>query len=113
MSHRFENLITLFFYTMKRNFLKKLTDAGNQIFMITADDLKDFAFSIAAEMRVAKCNQDVNNDYMTAKEVCAKLGISRPTLWRWAKTKYLVPIYIGKTRRYKSEDVNRVLGKKK
>lgn len=73
------------FYIMKK-LSKKLADGGNQIFMITAKDLQNFAVSIAADMSVAETIKklianSISKEFLSTKEVCTILRISRPTLW--------------------------------
>lgn len=50
--------------------------------------------------------------YPSIKKVAEILDVDKSTLWRWAKSGYLVPIEIGGKRRYRMSDVNRILGKK-
>lgn len=47
--------------------------------------------------------------YLTREQVMQKLNITGPTLWRWGKRGYLVPINIGGNRRYKSTDIDEIL----
>lgn len=47
--------------------------------------------------------------YLTREQVMQKLNITAPTLWRWSKSGYLVPINIGGNRRYKSTDIDEIL----
>lgn len=51
--------------------------------------------------------------YPSIKKVAEILDVDKSTLWRWAKSGYLVPIEIGGKRRYRMSDVNRILGKSK
>lgn len=50
--------------------------------------------------------------YPSAKKVCEMLDVTKPTLWRWEKTEYLVPVRIGGKVRYKMSDVKRILGER-
>lgn len=47
--------------------------------------------------------------YLTVEKAGEMLGVSRVTLWRWAKDNYLSPIEVGGKRRYRLSDVNRIL----
>lgn len=47
---------------------------------------------------------------LSSREVTKMLGVSQPTLWRWQKSGYLVPLNVGGLRRYRLSDVNRILG---
>lgn len=65
----------------------------------------------------AKTNIFVRPDYwnqksphlLTREMVMEKLNIVPSTLWRWAKSGYLVPVNVGGQRRYKSTDVDEIL----
>ena len=48
--------------------------------------------------------------YPSAAKVAEILDVNKTTLWRWAKSGYLVPIEIGGKRRYRMSDVKRLLG---
>lgn len=58
------------------------------------------------EQQITKANEE---SYPTVDEVVSMLGVSKTTLWRWAKMKYLNPIEIGGKRRYKMSDVKNLL----
>ena len=47
--------------------------------------------------------------YPSREKVMELLGVSEATLWRWAKTGYLVPLNVGGKRRYRMSDVKRIL----
>lgn len=47
--------------------------------------------------------------YPSAYKVAEILDVSRPTLWRWEKIGYLVPIRVGGKVRYKMSDVKRII----
>jgi len=48
--------------------------------------------------------------YLTGEQVMGKLNIVPSTLWRWNKRGYLVPVKVGGENRYKSTDIDRILG---
>lgn len=48
--------------------------------------------------------------YPSVTKVAEILDVDKTTLWRWAKSGYLVPIEIGGKRRYRMSDVKRILG---
>ena len=53
---------------------------------------------------------DANTEtYPSADKVAEMLDVSRPTLWRWEKIGYLVPIRVGGKVRYKMSDVKRII----
>ena len=47
--------------------------------------------------------------YPSVDKVCEMLDVSKPTLWRWEKSQYLVPVRIGGKVRYRMSDVKRIL----
>lgn len=50
-----------------------------------------------------------NVELRTREEVLKTLNVSPSTLWRWAKSGYLVPINVGGQSRYKSTDIDEIL----
>lgn len=50
--------------------------------------------------------------YPSAAKVAEILDVNKTTLWRWAKSGYLVPIEVGGKRRYKMSDIKRIFGTK-
>ncbi len=50
--------------------------------------------------------------YPSADKVAEMLSVSKPTLWRWEKSGYLIPVRIGGKVRYKMSDVKRILGER-
>ena len=49
--------------------------------------------------------------YVTPDEAKVQLHVDRSTLWRWAKTGYLIPIEVGGKRLYKQSDIDIILNK--
>ena len=105
---------------MKSNLLEALSDGRNAIIMTTTSDVKDLAREVArvviAELKPfinEGANQISNKDYLTANEVCEIVGVSKPTLWRWANNGYLTPIMVGagkcKVRKFRTIDIKRIL----
>lgn len=60
----------------------------------------------ALEQQITDANAET---YPSRKKVMEILDVSEPTLWRWAKEGYLVPINCGGKRRYRMSDVKRIL----
>lgn len=117
---------------MSNNLFRKLANAlaadQNPILMVTAADLKEFAITVAEEVMrqtptptpvegISDDDGTSGNRILTAKETTELLKISLPTLWRWGKKGYLVPIQIGDgivtQRRYSYNDVMRIIKKGK
>lgn len=57
-------------------------------------------------------NCQTENDepkYMTTNETAKYLNVTRSTLWRWNKDKYLCPSKVGKKNMYKTTDINKII----
>lgn len=130
---------------MAKDIMEVLAEGGNQLVLTTAEDLKILARAVVEEMRApedgkthylaeenARLREEImrlkaqiqeqnskdgnsTTGLMSSKDVCQLLGVSLPTLWRWQKAGFLVPLKIGKGKnslKYKREDVNRILSKR-
>ena len=77
--------------------IRELLDSGqNVIIAVTPADLKEFALSVAEEVRSAMESSEPSDARLTLREAASMLGVTTGTLWRWRKTGYLVPDgYIG------------------
>lgn len=77
--------------------IKELLDSGqNVIIAVTPADLKEFAMTVAEELKSAGESSEPPDVRLTLKDAAAMLGVTTSTLWRWRKTGYLVPDgYIG------------------
>lgn len=60
----------------------------------------------ALEQTITDANAET---YPSVDKVCEMLDVSKPTLWRWEKSGYLLPVRIGGKVRYKMSDVKRLL----
>lgn len=49
---------------------------------------------------------------MTREDVAKALNVTLTTLWRWAKTGYLVPVKIGTKVLYRASDIDALLNRK-
>ena len=62
------------------------------------------------EQQISEVNTET---YHSISEVARILNVSKTTLWRWDKQKYLIPIEIGGKKKYKMSDIKTLLlGKK-
>lgn len=50
--------------------------------------------------------------FLSREETMNKLKVSGPTLWRWKKSGYLVPIQLGTMDRYRLSDIESIIVKK-
>lgn len=90
--------------------IKKLMESGaNVAITVTPTDLKEFALSLIDEAINIGRKQKIPESYLTQKEVAEKLNVSENTLWRWKKTKYLVPSKVGNSVYYKLSDIEKLL----
>ena len=123
----------------------QFVEGGISLVLTTSEDLKKLARAVVEEMRApedsntqdqveenARLREEImrlkaqiqeqnskdgnsTTGLMSSKDVCQLLGVSLPTLWRWQKAGFLVPLKIGKGKnslKYKREDVNRILSKR-
>lgn len=60
----------------------------------------------ALEKQIREENEE---KYLSPDEVCKLLNVSKPTLWRWEKIEYLIPIRVGKKVRYKLSEVKNTI----
>lgn len=85
------------------------------IFNSVRDLVKAECRAIFAEIRAeakAEAEQKAKEMLLTPTEVCERLSITSTTLWRWQKAEYLIPIYIGGKRRFKTKDVEAIIEQK-
>ena len=76
----------------------------NAIIITDVRTLKE-AFSLWAAEEAAKRENERRNTIISAKEAANRLSVTMSTLWRWEKTKYLVPIKIGRRNSYRLADI--------
>lgn len=80
---------------------------------MTEEQLKNYSINLISEVLNAKPQTAKDTkDLLTIDEVVAKLGITKQSLWRWEKTKYLMPRRIGKKKFYYQSDIDRIMGSK-
>ena len=77
--------------------------------VVDIDDLREIFNQFQNERDAAKQNSARNEKYLTRGEVCDRLEISLPTLHRWVKDGYLKPVEIGRAKRYRESDINKLL----
>ena len=96
------------------NFIATLEKNDTQWVQISLQDLLDAA-DILAE-RVAQklgASRAPNDELMSSDDVARQLGVSKMTLWRWDKIGYLNAIKVGRQRRYRRQDIVKLLNLKK
>ena len=83
------------------------TDANISV-VVSVADLKEFALCVVTEA-MAAMEEKTEERYLTPDDVADMVGVSKNTLWRWEKEKYLIPIKVGRKSRYKLSDVKSIL----
>ena len=75
---------------------------------ISASDLRE-VINCAVMATRKELEQSTNDDkkeaYLTAKEASMMIGVTKVTLWRWAKRGYLMPTEIGGSRKYRKSEI--------
>lgn len=90
--------------------IASLIESGTNVqIVVTLYDLKEFALAVASEVMAAKEAEKKDERYLTPDDVADMVGVSKNTLWRWEKEKYLIPIKVGRKSRYKLSDVKSIL----
>lgn len=83
-----------------------LKSNANVQIVCTLHDLKEVILSVVGSMQQTQQPQE---QYLTINEVCDRLQISKPTLWRYEKSRYLVPTRVGRSVRYLESDINKIM----
>lgn len=79
---------------------------------IKASDLIEANKKLVEDVRLSleqKIRDEHEEKYLSSDEVCQMLDVSKPTLWRWKKMEYLIPLSVGGKVRYKLSDVKQIL----
>lgn len=85
-----------------------MTIEKNVIYQINGADLKEFAELLIANAQ-NELTQAKEETYLSRENVAKMLDVDKSTLWRWAKTGYLVPVTIGAKIRYRRSDIDNLL----
>lgn len=59
-----------------------------------------------SEKERKQAQQKEKEQYLTAEEACQLLRVTKPTLWRWHKENYLVPVKVGRKNYYRQSDID-------
>lgn len=86
-----------------------LSADANISVVVSIADLKEFALNVVAEAMAAKEAEKKEERYLTPDVVADMVGVSKNTLWRWNRDKYLMPIKMGRKSRYKLSDVEKLM----
>ncbi len=103
----------------KINITELAKAAPDVTFHVQARDLENFGKNLLsmsraefAQQQVA-LNKTVLEPLYSADEVKAAWKISDSTLYRWSVRGFLVPIIVGGEKRYRKQDLDRILNSKK
>ena len=92
------------------NLLEKKGMCENLQIVCSIDDLRQLFGEWQAEQReresLEREQQTKKEEYLTADEACRLLSVTKPTLWRWAQIKYLVPVKVGRKNYYRVADID-------
>ena len=95
--------------------LQEFIDSGaNVSITVSGSDLLQFANHLIRASKEELENTLLTKQketYITPDEAKVQLHVDRSTLWRWAKTGYLIPVEVGGKRLYKQSDIDIILDK--
>ncbi len=82
---------------------------ANTLLVIDRATLKEVFMEFVEEWQQTQTQQE--EKYLLREDVCNQLGVTKPTLWRWAKRGYLVPIKVGNRPLYRQSDIDTLMKK--
>ena len=83
--------------------------------VVSASDLRELVnewYDEREAQKEAERKSIVESERISSTDAEKSLGVTSATLWRWAKTGYLVPIKIGRKNVYLKSDIDRILKSK-
>lgn len=83
--------------------------------VVSASDLRELVnewYDEREAQKEAERKSIVESERISSTEAEKSLGVTSATLWRWAKTGYLVPIKVGRKNVYLKSDIDRILKSK-
>lgn len=93
-----------------------LKNCPNVTISITVEDLIDANKKLIEDVCSSMEKQIKDEDeekLLSSDKVCEILNVSKPTLWRWEKIEYLIPVRVGGKVFYKSSDIKQIINIKK
>lgn len=82
-----------------------MQSGANVQLVVNALDLKEAFLEWQEETHQEQTVTGNSEKYLTPDETAEMLDVSKPTLWRWEKQSYLVPVRWGSKVRYRFSDV--------
>lgn len=90
-----------------------IKNGTNTLIVVAPLDLKEAFLQWEKERKNELISQNpiptLPENYLTAEEAAEKLGVTKTTLWRWAKTGYLKKNKVGNKILYKESDVLKLM----
>jgi len=83
--------------------------------VVSASDLRELVnewYDEREAQKEAERKSIVESERISSTDAEKSLGVTSATLWRWAKTGYLVPIKVGRKNVYLKSDIDRILKSK-
>ncbi len=77
--------------------------------VVGQNDLRDILKELITDALDEYKQESKSEILLSIDEVAQKLNVTKPTLWRWAKNNYLLPIKVGKKTMYRLTDVEHLL----
>jgi len=95
--------------------VKDLMSLGGSVTVsVSLEDLRVWHDElVAAGATTIAPKPPAKEELLTRRETLQMLGVDASTLWRWAKTGYLVPVGYGGQKRYRAADVRVITEGKK
>ena len=94
-------------WVITMNNTASLIQGGSTLLVINQADLREMFLSWVEEWQ--NTNREQEEKFLTRDEVCDKLNVTKPTLWRWKRSGYLVPIKVGSRPLYKQSDIDKLV----
>ena len=76
--------------------------------VVNSADLKELFLEWSKE-KDSQIQATKEDQYLSPNDTVAILRVSKPTLWRWEKQGFLVPVKIGGKKYYRKSDVDTLL----
>ena len=80
--------------------------------VVSASDLRELVnewYDEREAQKEAERKSIVESERISSTDAEKTLGVTSATLWRWAKSGYLVPIKVGRKNVYLKSDIDRIL----
>lgn len=79
---------------------------------VKGSDLILFAERLLIPISKQKTEKEPEEEFITSDEVCRKFAITAPTLWSWDNKGITNPLKIGRVKRYKKSEIERLFDEK-